>query len=97
VELGLVGITIFLAVFWTVFRAVQRSPLADRKLLYVMFFTIMTGLMPRAWEGKKPIWLFLTLIHSSAVAAVARGRPVWIEEPSRRFTVRRPVMVPRTR
>jgi O-antigen ligase len=98
VEQGLVGLSLFLALLWTVFRAARRSPPEDRKLLLVLFFTIVIGLMPRAWEGKKPIYVFLTLIHSSAVAAAApRVRPVWAEEPARRIIRRPPQFVPRAR
>jgi O-antigen ligase len=98
VELGLVGLSLFLAALWTVFLAARRSPPADRKLLLVLFFTIVVGLMPRAWETKKPTWVFLTLIHASAVAAAApRARPIWAEEPARRIIRRPPQFVPRAR
>jgi O-antigen ligase len=98
VELGLVGLSLFLAALWRVFLAVRRSPPEDRKLLLVLFFTIVIGLMPRAWESKKPTWVFLTLMHASAVAAAApRARPIWAEEPARRISRRPPQFVPRAR
>ena len=95
IELGLIGIILFLAVLADTFLAARAAPLQERKLLLVLFFTLVIGLMPRAWETKKPTWVILALLHAATVPAAARARQVWAADPVRRVPLGRPYAAPR--
>ncbi len=95
IELGMVGFLLFFAVLFDAFIAAWTTPALERKLALVLLFTLAVGLMPRAWEGKKPTWVILALLHASAAAAVPRARETW-NDPTRRVTLRHPYAVPRT-
>jgi O-antigen ligase len=97
IELGFVGMFLFAGVLFYTFRGAWATRSPERKLLLVLFFTLVVGLMPRAWEGKKPTWVVLALLQTSAVAgAVARARQPSLEDSARRVMVRRPYSLPRT-
>jgi O-antigen ligase len=97
IELGFVGMFLFAGVLFYTFRGAWATRSPERKLLLVLFFTLVVGLMPRAWEGKKPTWVVLALLQTSAVAgAVARARQPSLEDSARRVLVRRPYSLPRT-
>jgi O-antigen ligase len=95
VELGLVGLILFLAILANTFLAARAAPLQERKLLLVLFFTLVIGLMPRAWETKKPTWVILALLHSATAPAAARARQVWAADSVRRAPLGRPYAAPR--
>jgi len=96
IELGIVGLLLFLAVLLDAFLAARAAPWHERKLLLVLVFTLVLGLMPRAWEGKKPTWVVLALLQASAAAALPRARQAWVDDSARRVTLRRPHAIPRT-
>jgi O-antigen ligase len=89
VELGLVGLVLFLALLAVSFQHARLAPPAERKLLIILWLALLVGLMPRAWEAKKATWLVFGLINASAVAGAFARAPVPPEPRLSRTTPRR--------
>jgi O-antigen ligase len=102
VEEGTVGILLFSLMLLSIFFHVRASPPEERRLAFLMLFTIVIGLLPRAWEFDKPLWLMfgLLLAPSSAAAAFVRQRRPWAPvqvplQPRSRLAGREPAPYPR--
>jgi len=91
VEQGLVGLVLFLILLAVSFQHARRAPAAERKLLLVLWLTLLVGLTPRAWEDKKATWLIFGLLNASAVAGAVARAPLPAEPQLVRAIRRRPV------
>ena len=92
VEQGLVGLVLFLALLAVSFQHARTAPPQERKLLIILWLTLVVGLTPRAWESKKATWLVFGLLNGSAVAGAVAPAPLTPElRPSLRASRRRPV------
>jgi O-antigen ligase len=92
VEQGLVGLVLFLALLAVSFQHARTAPPQERKLLIILWLTLVVGLTPRAWESKKATWLVFGLLNASAVAGAVAPAPLTPEpRPSLRASRRRPV------
>ncbi|MEP7227129.1 MAG: O-antigen ligase family protein [Gemmatimonadales bacterium] len=89
VELGLVGLVLFLVLLAVSFQHARMAPPAERKLLIILWLTLLVGLTPRAWEAKKATWLVFGLLNASAVAGAFARAPVPPEPRLSRSTPRR--------
>jgi O-antigen ligase len=78
VEEGAVGMTLFSLMLLSIYFHVRSAPAEERRFLLVLLATLVIGLIPRAWEVNKPLWLmFGFLLAPSATAVLARrARPV---------------------
>ena len=90
VEQGLVGLVLFLALLAVSLHHARLAPPAERKLLIVLWLTLLVGLTPRAWEAKKATWLVFGFLNASAVAGAVARAPLppqprlWPRAPTRR-------------
>ncbi len=77
VEQGLVGLTLFLAMFASAYRAVRRLPLVERRFGLVLMATLVVAMLPLTWEHRKPVWFILAALVglSQAIRAAAAGSP----------------------
>jgi O-antigen ligase len=70
VEEGLIGFTLFLLMFVSVYFHARSAPPEERRFLLVIFFSIVIGLIPRGWEFGKPLWLMFGLLLAPSVSVV---------------------------
>lgn len=67
---GLIGLTLFLAMFAAAIIPLRWTGGVDRKFWIVVFLTLAIGLQPRTWEYRKPLWCILAI-----AAAFGAARP----------------------
>lgn len=70
VEEGLIGLVIFVAILWIVFRETRLLPRWDRNFWMTTLIVLAIGASTLTWEQRKTTWLFLTF----AVVAAAASR-----------------------
>jgi O-antigen ligase len=75
VEEGLIGLVLFVAILWVVFRHVRRLPRWDRNFWLTTLIVLAIGASTLTWEQRKTTWLFLTFAVAAAAAARNRLRP----------------------
>lgn len=80
---GLIGFTLFMAVFATALLPILRLPPLERKFWAVLTLTLVIGMMPRTWDYRKPTWLVLGVLtaHAATLAGTAGGRRARGHEP----------------
>jgi O-antigen ligase len=76
VEEGLVGLVLFVAILWVVYRQVRRLPRWDRNFWLTTLIVLAIGASTLTWEQRKTTWLFLTFAVAAAAAAATRFRTV---------------------
>jgi len=76
VEEGLVGLVLFVAILWIVYRQVRRLPRWDRNFWLTTLIVLAIGASTLTWEQRKTTWLFLTFAVAAAAAAATRFRTV---------------------
>jgi O-antigen ligase len=76
VEEGLVGLVLFVAILWIVYRQVRRLPRWDRNFWLTTLIVLAVGASTLTWEQRKTTWLFLTFAVAAAAAAATRFRTV---------------------
>jgi O-antigen ligase len=91
VETGLVGLFLYLAMFFAVFRATRRLPLLERRYALVQLGTLVVAMMPLSWDDQKAAWFTLAALLgfsyatgtrvASAVPAVPQRRPAPVMRP----------------
>jgi O-antigen ligase len=62
VEQGLIGLMLFVALFVTALRPRDRFAKTDGRFRFVLFATLIIGLMPLNWDYAKPMWFVLTML-----------------------------------
>lgn len=67
-ELGAVGLALFLLLLLGIARHGLAAPWLERRLAMVMGGALLVGLQPRHWEDEKALWLVLALVLGLAVA-----------------------------
>ncbi|MGH7580029.1 MAG: O-antigen ligase family protein [Gemmatimonadales bacterium] len=98
VELGLVGLTLYLTMFVAVFRATRKLPSLERRFTLVLFLTLIVAMLPLSWEDQKAVWFILALLLGLACAAGVTLRGAVRQAPAvRSAPVVRPVMAARSR
>jgi O-antigen ligase len=75
VEEGLVGLVLFVAILWIVFRHAWRLPSWDRNFWMTALIVLAIGASTLTWEQRKTTWLFLTFAVSAAAASRSSRRP----------------------
>ena len=75
VEEGLIGLVLFVAILWIVFRQVRRLPRWDRHFWLTTLIVLAIGASTLTWEQRKTTWLFLTFAVAAAAAARSGLRP----------------------
>jgi hypothetical protein len=85
VEEGAVGFILFSLMILSVYFHARSAPLEERRFALILLFTIVVGLLPRAWEFDKRLWLMFgfllaqpsmagVLVHHARLWAPARTR-----------------------
>jgi O-antigen ligase len=71
---GIVGLLLFGGMFGAAMTSLRVMGSLQRKFWLVMLLTLGIGLMPRTWDYRKPVWLFLGLLAShTAVVPITRS------------------------
>jgi O-antigen ligase len=70
VELGPPGLLLFLAVLLSVGLPLARLPRAELVCYLLLFCTLLLGLLPLTWEGRKVTWFVLTLLSTAATLII---------------------------
>lgn len=65
-ELGIIGLTAFIAILVVVFNRILKQPSGLNTLWLTVFIIWMLGTLGLTWEFRKPTWLLLNLIIASA-------------------------------
>jgi O-antigen ligase len=82
VEEGLVGLILYLTMFFSVLRAVLRFPSFERRFGLVLYATLGTAMLPLTWEDQKSAWFVMAILVAMSVVRMtarrepARARPV---------------------
>ena len=76
VELGFIGLILFVALLAVSLQHARLAPPAERKVLIILWLTLFVGLTPRAWEAKKATWVIFGFLNASAVAGAAAPAPL---------------------
>src|SRR6185295_2415332 len=76
VELGFIGLILFVTLLVVSLQHARLAPPAERKVLIILWLTLFVGLTPRAWEAKKATWVIFGFLNASAVAGAAAPAPL---------------------
>lgn len=92
VEQGIIGFTIYMAMFVSVFVRILRMPPMERRCALVLLATVCIAMLPLGWDDRKPVWVILALLTALGAALEAR-RVAFQPMPSQ--IRRRPVPISR--
>jgi O-antigen ligase len=73
VELGIVGLVLYLSMFVAVFLAVLNLPSLERRFGLVLLATLGVAMLPLSWEDQKTVWFIL-----AALLGLARAPGAWM-------------------
>jgi O-antigen ligase len=62
VETGIVGLLLYLGMFFAVFLALMRLPSFERRFTLVLLAALMVAMMPLSWDDQKSVWFVLALL-----------------------------------
>jgi O-antigen ligase len=62
VETGIVGLLLYLGMFFAVFLALMRLPSFERRFTLVLLATLMVAMLPLSWDDQKSVWFVLALL-----------------------------------
>jgi O-antigen ligase len=88
VEEGLIGLFIYLMLFFLIFKRLLALPTFERRAGLIQLATLMMAILPLHWHQNKVSWLMLALL--AVWADVLRPPPVAVT-PARPVSFRRPV------
>jgi succinate dehydrogenase hydrophobic anchor subunit len=74
VELGVVGMTVFLCMVGSVVRPVKNMKGLERTFWLVLLLTLAVVLLPRNWEYRKPMWFIFGLLCAWSATVHRRDR-----------------------
>lgn len=93
VEQGIVGFLLYSAMFISVFLALLKLPLLERRFTLVLMATLGLAMLPLSWEDHKAVWSILAILLGFAKAPVATTEEGMLQSPERRPTILRGVGV----
>jgi O-antigen ligase len=68
VEEGLIGFILFMTMFVSVFRAIRRLPLLERRFTLSLMATLGVAMLPLSWDDNKSVWFVLAALLGFATA-----------------------------
>jgi O-antigen ligase len=95
VELGLVGLLLYLSMFVAVFLATRSLPSLERRFALVLLGTLCVAMLPLSWEEQKSVWFILAALLGLAYAARPGG--AFRRPPLQAAPVVSPTMAARSR
>lgn len=78
VDLGIIGLLLFLAIVVAALYGLKDMPVVKRRLWLFIFATWLVGVMTLGWAHRKPTWFFIALV--AAQGAVYLKKPKTSEE-----------------
>ncbi|MGH7509229.1 MAG: O-antigen ligase family protein [Gemmatimonadales bacterium] len=82
VEQGMVGLVIYLTMFFAVFLAVLNLPPLERRFALVLLATLVTSMLPLTSEDSKRVWFILAALVGLSQTYVPRiGGAAWQPRP----------------
>jgi O-Antigen ligase len=91
VEQGLLGFFLYMTMFFSVYAALRRLPLVERRFGLVLLATLLIAMLPLSWEDRKPVWFILAALlglaeailaaRRTAAQPMARPRPPIVRQP----------------
>lgn len=76
VELGPLGLLLLLSILLSVGLPLLRLPAAQQVCYLILLLTLVLGMLPLTWEGRKITWFMLTLITAAGTLVLSgRSRP----------------------
>lgn len=66
VELGIIGLCLFLGILFFALRSANRQDRMQRAMWLAVMAVIILGASALTWEYRKPLWLFMTLAVASS-------------------------------
>jgi O-antigen ligase len=85
VEQGLIGLLLFLTMFFTVFRSVRTLPVLEKRFGLILFATLVVTMLPLTWEDRKVVWFVLAILLGLGRAGMAGLAPAlpqgWMSRP----------------
>jgi len=76
VEEGMIGLVLYMTMFWAVLLAVLRLPQLERRFALVLLAALVVAMTPLTWEDRKPVWIILAILvglSQAHLAAMGRG------------------------
>ncbi len=74
VETGIVGLLLYLGMFFAVFLALMRLPSFERRFGLVLLATLVVAMLPLSWDDQKSVWFVLALL-------LGLSRAAWLAAP----------------
>ncbi|MBA2458079.1 MAG: O-antigen ligase family protein [Gemmatimonadales bacterium] len=74
VEQGIVGFLLYMTMLLSVFRAVLKLPVLERRFAIVVLATLGVAMLPLTWEDRRAVWVVLALLLGFSQARVADTR-----------------------
>ncbi len=97
VEQGIVGFTLYLAMFWALLTAIMRLSGLHRRFALVLLVTLFITMLPLTWEDRRVVWIVMAmLLGFSQARRLPAEVPVHRAAPAR-APVRARVQTARTR
>lgn len=89
VEEGAVGLAIFFLMLLSIYFHARSAPPEERRFVLVLLFTLVIGLLPRAWEINKPLWvIFGLLLAPTSPRVLAHYARQWVPPTRTRLRAR---------
>jgi len=90
VEQGIIGFTMYMAMFIAVFIKVLGIPRMERRFALVLLATLAVAMLPLGWDDRKPVWVIPALL--AAFAATLTSRTAGSPQPIPQRLPRKPAM-----
>ena len=98
VEMGLVGLGLYLSMFAAAFLATRALPSLERQFTLVLFLTLVVAMLPLSWEDQKSAWFILTALLGLAKATdLGRAGGAGRTRLAQPAPIARPLMAARSR
>ena len=96
VETGIVGLLLYLGMFFAVFLALMRLPSFERRFGLVLLATLVVTMLPLSWDDQKSVWFVLAVLLGLTQAyGVVRPRHAAVAPQARPPRVVRPPLAAR--
>jgi hypothetical protein len=84
VEEGLIGLWLYLTMFFSVYFSIRRLPRIERRFALVLYATLLTAMLPLTWEDQKAAWVVMGMLIGLSALYYAEPRAATVPHIARR-------------
>jgi O-antigen ligase len=95
VEEGIIGLILYLTMFFSVLYYVLHYPPFERRFGLVLYGTLGTAMLPLTWEDQKAAWFVMAVLTGFSILSAGWRVPVAQQTLRRPMPLARPPLAPR--